>query len=178
MKRLTGTRAYQATETTSLVALSNTPKNGITPSNLLPGKNSIAPSGSTWRFVYQDKDGHMAYSYEPKTGTLDDFTVQVDDGGSFQPALGGGAIATVKEGEKTEGIPLRGGKAVNVSRDGDSLIVLWEYNLKDQLLRLAWAFKIVGKALVLSVRCDEPLVGRFSLGDVGLGPMPVSLIHK
>jgi len=129
VKRLTGTRAHRATETTSLVAMSNTTKNGITPSNLLPGKNSIVLSGSTWRFLYQDKDGHIAYIYEPKTGTLDDFTVQVEYGGSFQPALGGGAIATVQEGEKTEGIPLRGGKAVNVSKDGDSLIVLWEYNL-------------------------------------------------
>jgi hypothetical protein len=49
------------------VAMSNTPKNGITPSNLLPGKNSIVLSGSTWRFLYQDKDGHIAYIYEPKT---------------------------------------------------------------------------------------------------------------
>ena len=59
---------------------------GVTPSNLLPCKNGLEQSGNTWRFWYQGDDCRLAYTYTPASGTLDDFSVQVDDSRPFQPA--------------------------------------------------------------------------------------------
>ncbi len=171
VKRLTRAPAGQATANVSRVALSNTPKNGVTPSNLLPAENSLTQAGSAWRFAYQGRDARAVYTYEPKTGTLDDFTVQVDDSRVFQPALGGGATAEIKQAGKTEQIPLRAGRAVKISKENDALNVLWEYDLNDQRIRLAWTFRMLGKALVVSARCEEPLVSHFTLGEVGLAPL-------
>lgn len=171
LKRLTGTRAYQAVDTASRVALSNTPKQGVAPSSLLPGRNSLEQAGSTWRFIYQGDDCRVVYSYEPSSGTLSDFRVQVDDRPVFQPALDGGATAAFTQGGKTDQVPLRGGKLVNASRNGDTLEVLWEYGLKSRPVRLAWTFRVFHKALVVAARCDEPVVSRFSLGGIGLAPL-------
>jgi hypothetical protein len=170
LQRLTTAPAYRALEQASLVALSNNPTNGIVPSNLLPYRNSLEAAGSAWRFVYQAADCRVVYSYEPKTGTLDDFTVQVDDSRVFQPALGGGVTVSVKQGNKEAAVPARGGKALQMTRSNDSLKVLWEYDLASQPLRVAWTFNLIGKALVVSARCDEPGVSAFSLGDVGMVP--------
>ena len=171
VKRLIGARAGHATAKASRVALSNTPKNGVTPSNLLPAANSLTQAGSSWRFVYEGLDSRLVYTYEPQTGTLDDFTAQVDDGRVFQPAWGGGATAEIKQGGKTEELPLRDGRAVKLAKEGEALQVLWEYDCKGRPIRLAWTFQMVGKALVVSARCDEPVVTRFSLGAVGQAPL-------
>jgi hypothetical protein len=170
LNRLTSKGAYAATEKASHLALSNSATNGVVPSNLLPCVNSIEPAGSTWRFTYKGEDCRLVYSWEPATGTLDDFMAQVDDGRPFQPAAGGGLTA-LKQGTKAEPIPARGGKAVRVSKDGDTLHVLWEYDFQGQPLRVAWQYRIFGKALVVSASCDELRVTRFSLGDVGLAPL-------
>ncbi len=87
------------------------------------------------------------------------------------PALGGGATAAVRHADRTEEVALRGGRAVEVKREQEQLHVLWEYDLRGQAVRVAWTYRILGKALAVSVRCDELLVSRFSLGDVGLAPL-------
>ncbi len=102
---------------------------------------------------------------------MDDFRVRVHDGRPLAPALGGGATASVKHADKTEEVPLRGGRPVEVEREQDQLQVLWEYDVSGQAVRVAWTYGILGKALVVSARCDEPVVSRFSLGDVGLAPL-------
>ena len=87
------------------------------------------------------------------------------------PAMGGGATVAVKDADRTEEVPLRGGRPVEVQRDQDQLHVIWEYDLRGRAVRVAWTYGILGKALTVSARCDEPLVSRFSLGDVGLVPL-------
>ncbi|MCY3019005.1 MAG: DUF5696 domain-containing protein, partial [Planctomycetota bacterium] len=171
VKRLTTTRAYQATARASAASLSNSPKNGVTPSNVLPYKNSIEQAGNAWRFVYAGDDCHVVYTYEPLTGTLDDFTVQVDDGRPFQPASGGGATVTLKQGDKTEQLAARGGKAAKVTQDKGALNVQWEYDIKGTTVTVAWTFNIIGKALAVSAKCESPVVSAFSLGDVGGAPL-------
>ena len=41
-------------------------------------------------------------------------------------------------------------------------------------LQIAWTYKILGKALVISARCEDPSISRFSLGDIG----PVALRRR
>lgn len=173
--RLTSTRAYQATAKADLTALANNPAHGITPSNLFPYKNALEESAGAWRFSYQGADCRMVYTYRPSTGALDDFLVQVDDGRPLQPASGGRATFAVKRDGKTQDIPARGGKAVKIARDKDTLNVLWEYDAAGRPVRIAWSFRMVGKALEVGARCEEPVVSRFSLGRVGMAPLRKSL---
>ena len=171
LRRLTATRSYQANARADLTNLANRADQGVLPGNLLPYKNGLKQAGSGWQFTYDGEDCRVVYDWTPETGTLDDFRVQIDDGRPTAPAFGGGATATVKHADKTEEVPLRGGRAVEVQRDQDQLNVLWEYDLPGRTVRVAWTYGILGKALAVSARCDEPLVSRFSLGDVGLAPL-------
>ena len=167
VRKIVSSRAYQAMAKGNLERLSNAPQNGVTPSNLLPCKNSIEQSGDAWRFVYEGDDCRMVYIFTPKTGTLDDFTVQMDDNPVFQPAAGGGVWAITQQNGKPQEVALRGGKPTNVARDADGLRVVWQYDLQGKPLEIQWTYRIIGKALVVSARCEQPLVGRFSLGTVG-----------
>lgn len=175
LQRLTTSRAYQATARADLTSLSNRTDQGVVPGNLLPGKNALEPAANGWRFTYDGEDCRVAYEWTPDTGTLDDFRVQVDDGRPLAPALGGGATVAVQHADqpddKAEDVPLRGGRPVEVKREQDLLKVLWEYDISGQAVRVAWTFRILGKALVISARCDAPQVSRFSLGEVGLAPL-------
>ncbi len=175
VRRLTSSRAYRAVEKASLAGLANCPKKGVTPSNLLPCSNACEQSGGGFRFIYQADDCRVVYTYKPASGTLDDFTVQVDDGPAFLPAQGGGATVGLKRADKIEEVSLRGGRLVKAAAGTDSLHVLWQYDVEGHPLQLAWDFRLVGKALVVSARCEEPLVIRFSLGDVGLAPLRRSI---
>ncbi|MGA2498605.1 MAG: hypothetical protein ABSH20_12740, partial [Tepidisphaeraceae bacterium] len=175
LKRLTDSRAYRAVANCDVAALSNTPKNGVTPSNLLPCKNRLEQADGGWRFVYEGDDCRVVYTYRPVTGTLDDFVVQVDDGRPFAPASGGGATVVAMLAGRKQEMAARGGKPARISErdEPQSLDVLWEYPLADKPLRIAWTYRIVGKAMVVSARCEEPSVSRFSLGELG----PVALLR-
>ncbi len=173
LQQLTSTRAYRATAQADLRALSNTAKHGVTPGNLLTYRNTIVKAGNTYRFTYQGADCRVVYTYRPATGTLDDFTAQVDGGRTFLPAQGGGATVALPDGAEPEKVPARGGKAVRVTLapGGKSLQVLWEYPLRGGPLRIAWSYAIRGKALTIAARCQEPRVSEFSLGEVGEVPL-------
>ena len=183
VQRTTQSPAYRATADVSLAALANRAEGGVVPSNLLPYKNRLEQSGDTWRFCYEAADCRIAYTYKPATGTLDDFLAALDDGRPFQPARGGEAtlalalaaapaLAAAAPGSgKVQERAARGGKAVSITRNHDALDVLWQYDVNGRPVRIGWTFRIVGKTLVVSARCDEPVVSRFSLGDVGLAPL-------
>lgn len=165
LKQLTGTRAYAATSKVSLLALSNSASNGVVPSNLLPFANRLEQTAEGWRFTYLAADGPVAFNFTPATGTLDDFTAQLGPGRPFLPAAGGGATVARQRENKPEEVSARGGKAVEVRREGDTLEVVWEYELPGQPLRITWSYRMLGKALVVSARCAEPVISRFSLGN-------------
>ncbi len=171
VERLTTTRAYQATSQADLTKLANRADHGVLPGNLLPYRNGLEQSKTGWRFTYEGKDCRVVYDWTPATGTLDDFRVQVDDGRPLVPAFGGGVTAAVQQADKSEDVPLQNGRAVEVRPEKDQLHVLWEYDLPGQTVRVAWTYQIFGKALKISARCDDPLVSRFSLGEVGQVPL-------
>lgn len=173
VRQLTAQHAYQATAAASRVALSNTPRQGVVPSNLLPFTNTLDYGDNGWEFTYQGADGRVVYTYEPKTGTLDDFTVQLDDSPPFQPALGGGA--SVEDGDKTAQVLLRRKRLISLERVGDTLKATFEYQADTRPFRLAWTFRMVGKALVVSVSSETAAVSGFSLGNVGPVPLRKTL---
>ena len=174
-KQLTQERAYQATRAVSRSVLSNSPQQGVVPSNLLPFTNTIEHHGTTWEFIYKAADACVVYRYEPQTGTLDDFTVQIDDHPPFQPALGGGASAAVPTGETNRLVALRGGRLLEAIPTAGGLQVGWEYQAHGQPVRLAWTFQLRGKALVVAVTSATAAVSSFSLGNVGPVPLRKTL---
>jgi len=64
-----------------------------------------------------------------------------------------------------------GGQRLETARSGHGVRVLWENQPNGGPLRLAWTFRIVGKALVTTVTAETPVVSAFSLGSVG--PVPL-----
>ena len=148
-------RAWRAVSGESISGLSNSPKNGIIPSNILPHRNSLRAEGANWRFTYQGDDCRIGYLYSPSTGTLDDFTASIDDGPAFRPALGGGA------GMRTR---LDHGRLVSATRRGEELVVVWDYQVESTPVRIEWTYQIIGKALRVSARCETPVIESFTLG--------------
>ncbi|MEI2725985.1 MAG: hypothetical protein V9H26_21465 [Verrucomicrobiota bacterium] len=132
---------------------------------LLPCSNKLERTADGWRFSYAGADGPLTFTFKPVTGTLDDFTAQLGKGRPFLPATGGGATVARKRENKTEEILAHGGHVAEVRREGDTLNVVWDYDLPDQPLRIAWSYRMQGKALVVSARCDQPMLSRFSLGN-------------
>ncbi|MBN2309567.1 MAG: hypothetical protein JXR94_11380 [Candidatus Hydrogenedentes bacterium] len=177
LDELTAARAYRATAGAGLQGVANDSRNGILPGNVLDFRNAIAKDGTAFRFSYEGADCRITYVYEPESGTLDDFIVQVDDGQAFQPALGGGVIATAQGDAPASDTLLRGGKAIEMalSPEGDELRVLWEYPAEPEPVRVAWRFAIHGKALVVHVACEQPVLAAFSLGHNGQTPFRKTL---
>ncbi len=173
LEALTASRAYQATAGIGLERLANDPGHGVTPSNLLPVTNRVARSAGGVEFVYEGADARVVYTYSPRTGTLDDFTVQVDAGRPLSPALGGGATVTLPRDGQAHSLPLRGGRAVRQELDEarKTLTVDWEYLAEGRTIPVTWTFGIVGKALTIAARCEEPVLSAFSLGNVGNAPL-------
>lgn len=176
LAELTGTKAYKATEGKDLRALANKPGQGVTPSNLLPCKNTVAKVGNAYVFTYDGADGKIVYRYEPKTGVLDDVNCSVDGGAAFLPASGGGVFADVKDGEKAERARLAGGKAKAVEVKGGELAVQWEYALGGKPVTVDWVLGLKGKALTVRAECKEPVLRGLSLGSVG--PVPLRRIIR
>ncbi len=145
------------------------------PSNLLPYKNRIEKYGNSWRFIYEGADCKLVYTYAPKTGTLDDLVVQIDDQAPFQPAAGGGLTGLVGGKE----VSLRGGKALSVS-EGATLTVTWEYRFGDKPIIIYWFFRPCGKSLWISASGDfskdeASVITRFSLGSLGAVPLRTNI---
>lgn len=170
--RLSQGRAGRANSRASATALSNNSRQGVVPSNLLPFENTLERAGQRWQFTYAGADARLVCTWDPATGTLDDFTVRVDNQRPFRPALGGGVTATITVDGAPKTWALRGGRPTEVRRTGDTLHVLWEYDappgappLAGGGLRVAWSYRVQGKALVISARCDQPVISRFSLGE-------------
>lgn len=173
LRRLTSSKAYRATAGEDLRRLSNSPDNGVVPSNLLAFENSIEKTDEGVRFTYEGRDARIVYVYEPATGTLDDFTVSVDGGAPFQPMLGGGVTTLVTEGAEERSTLARGGEAANVelTDHGKSLTVAWKYQVEGRSFVVDWSFGIVGKALTVAASCEQPILTGLSLGHVGFAPL-------
>ena len=158
--RMLDSKAWKATAAADMRALGNVADRGVTPSNLLAHHNTLEPAAGDWRFIYQGDDCRIVYLYHPSAGTLDDFTVAIDDGAPFCPASGGGAGAN--------GL-LDNGRLVAITPRGAELVAEWEYQVDGRALRIEWTYQIQGKALRVAARCTTPVIDSFTLGQAAAG---------
>ncbi len=168
LARLLSSKAFLATRGRDIVPLCNEPGNGITPSNLLEHKNTVVKTDTGYRFEYTADDGHLVYTYLPRTGTLDDFTAQFDEGPPFQPARGGGIMIEAPDADAPP-FRLEQGRLLSASLDetAHKLTVNWGYPAGDGAFEARWTFGIAGKALTIAVDAEMPIVTDFSLGYDG-----------
>lgn len=171
LKSWLDSRAYKATASASRESASNSGSVGVAGSNILPFKNQLEKKADDWLFQYTADDCQVLYTYRPSTGTLSDFTVQIDDQSPFQPAMNGCATATFTKDNKTESVTLQNGHAVEITRSGDLINAVWEYDAKGRKVRLKWTFGMRGKSLLVAAQCDEPVISELTLGEVGLVPV-------
>lgn len=171
LARLTSAKAYLATRDLDSRPLCTAPGNGITPSNLLEHTNGIVKTDAGYRFEYTAADCRLTYEYAPQTGTLDDFTVQIDEAPAFQPARGGGITVQAPDAD-TPPLRLENGRMVSASLDETArkLTVEWAYPVGNDTFEAVWTFGIAGKALTIGVDADKPVVTDFSLGHNGGAP--------
>jgi hypothetical protein len=165
--RLTQTKAYQAAAGVSLADYASVTNLSVAPGSLFPGSTHLDQTNGHWLFVYEGPDARIVYDYQPATGTLDDFTAQIDATPRFHPAQGGGITGVETNGGAAQERMLTGGRAVAVRQEGATLAVDWEYELAGKPLRVAWRYKLAGKSLVVRVECLDPVISQFSLGNVG-----------
>ncbi|MBN2450075.1 MAG: hypothetical protein JXR77_06780 [Lentisphaeria bacterium] len=164
LRRLLACRAVRAGEGVDLRALGNRGGQGIVPPSLVSGRNAVDLEGIEGRLAYEGEDARVVYTLVLRSGTLDDLTVRIDDGGPFRPAVGGGL-----QGGGGAGAVLRGGRLLraDVLGEGEGVAVLWEYDVGGAPLTARWVYGIRGKALSVAVTCDRPVLGGFTLGHVG-----------
>lgn len=167
--RLVKAKAYKAAAGLSLAGFSSVTNTSVAPGSLVRGATRLEQADGSWRFVYNGPDARVVYAYQPVTGTLDDFTVQVDGTPAFHPAQGGGVTAVETVGSEAREHRLAGGRAVSIRKEGATLAVDWEYQheLGGKPVRVAWHYSLAGKSLVVRAECAAPVVSRFSLGNIG-----------
>ena len=155
-------KAIQAQMHTPMTRLLNRSGQGITPSNLLECKNSIVQMDGGWNFIYDAQDCRMVYSYKPKSGMLDDFTLSYNGGEPFGIALGG----RLKLERKADAYTVRFQK---IAQEGNKLKVSVEYAAEDaETVHAEWTFELIGKALAIEVLCDTQSVQGLNLGKTSI----------
>lgn len=170
LKGLADSPAVTAATNIDLARVCNDPSRGIVPSSLFDGKNTVTTDGHAFQFAYEGNDGRVVYTYTPETGTLDDFSVRINDTPAFAPAWGGGVTAAIVKEGRDRAVPLRGGKALTIALpagDRPEVHVRWEYPLESGTTIVVWQFGIQGKALTVAATCSDPLLSGLSLGHEG-----------
>ena len=150
IERITGSRAYKATDSVSLVRLSNASGQGIAPSNLLTtrtpcGRQATGSSSST--------RPRMPTSPTPTSRVPGRLTTS---GSVSTEAHRSGLLAdepSTSGGSQERSCEPHLGRC----RRGQSPAV-WEYALPGNPVRATWTFGVQASALTVEVSCDEPVV--------------------
>ncbi len=173
VKEMKAVHALDATAGVGLGTLSNDAARGVVPSNLLDCTNDVTEENSAYTFRYHGADCDVVYTYTPESGTLDDFSVVVDNSPAFRPALGGGVSAVRRVDDREEFVPLRGGtvRSADVLSDQNAVQVVWEYPFDGDTVLVTWRFGILGKALTVAAKCERPILSGLSLGHEGDIPL-------
>ncbi len=160
--------ARRATNAAPLTRLANRSDTGVLPSNLLEHYSAtVQKIGPNWRFHYRAADADIVWTWRPRTGTLDDFSVRVNGCRPFRPMAGGGLFFAGRPFGHAR-IPARGGHPdrVQALAGGRGITVRWTYPFRGRRIPAVWAFRLCGKALAVRVSSPVPRFVHFSLGSV------------
>jgi hypothetical protein len=123
---------------------------------------------SAFRLAYRGDDGPIEFTYQPRTGTLDDLAVKVNGTLAFRPAAGGGPVLAHEAQEtRTEVEPVRQPPRPTLVRAGlqeDAVTAVWQYATQEQIVEITWNLRLRGKSLILTVDEPQGKVGKWLYG--------------
>jgi hypothetical protein len=154
---------HEALARGDLRTAANDPGNGILPSELHEHIYSVTQDGDTYRLTGGNALHTLTYAYTPKTGTLDDLTVEIPGEPVFRPAMGGGVLPV---GGAPGSSPLVAEHLARVETNPaqNEIIAVWRYAAGTETFDVTWRFALHGTALSIEATCSEPLLGGLSLG--------------
>jgi len=141
---------------------------GVVPTPAAAGTPAVekekGPNSST-RFSFKAADGsRVVYAYQPKTGSLDDLTVSVDDENPFRPCVGGGLVFESASTKLTP--PYQPGDSTLLHQELRSgrLTAKWEARVGTQTIRYSLALRIVNRSLIVEAEVEGPSAAEFRIG--------------
>jgi len=167
LQAITASRAYRAVDQVDLRKAANRSGGGIEPSSLLDAPTSLKAEGDAWVLSCLGADATVVYRYTPATGTLDDWTVQVNGGPLMRPMAGGGVVPVGAEQvvRADARVTLTGAPAQG------TLAAVWRYPSAQGPVDVTWRFRLAGKALVVEAEAAQPRLARLTLGGLAGAPL-------
>jgi len=149
----------------------------ITPTPTEKVRNAKTREGPNHVFTAQGRRDTIRWIYLPRTGTLDDLTVEIN-GRRFQPCAGGGPVfelGGVRHRASGEGFEIR---PHSLEWSADELRARWIAVWPNEEVHFDYRFRAKGKSLQISVAADSGAVVEFRIGRavfdrVAQAPSPV-----
>ncbi len=126
---------------------------GVLPTPAQAGTNRVERRGDAFVFTWTAGGRSVRYRYAPRSGALDDLSVEAD-GLRFAPAAGGGPTLVWGEKKYDAGVPPMRARLLRAQADARSVLAVWRYEVGDHSAVVTWRLRIDGPSLVLTV--DEP----------------------
>lgn len=144
----------------------------VTPSGSCPVTRSkittrVYQQSGKYVLQYTPSDGSPAVQYilDPKTGTMDDLSVEIIGRGTFRPAVNSGPV--ILDGEKSLD-PVHdasiGRKCLSKKIDGDAVDISWAYGPSNARTILDYRYHLMGKTLAVDVSSTTPTVSKWLFG--------------
>ena len=139
-----------------------------TPDTILPpvaSPTTISLSRRGDGFVFRvEGDERLHYRYTPRTGTLSDLTVRVEDRPGFTPCAGAGPVFILDgaEREPTAGEVAR--QCLGAEVKGDAVTTRWRLRVGDDEAEYRLTLRAQGKSLIADWRAVKGVATAFRLG--------------
>ena len=130
-----------------------------TPETITPPVKSrvavrVRQRGEGWEFVARSRGETLRWRYEPRTGWLDDLSVEIR-GREFRPCARGGPALLLGGQERRPGDKAVQTRLVAARRDGDSVAFEWEAKAGGGKARYSYRLRAVGKSLQVEAQAAE-----------------------
>lgn len=124
-------------------------------------KTTIDKKQDAFVFRYSGDDGELEYRYVPKTGTLDDISVQWQGRSkAFRPMSTGGVYFETPGGQ----LAPRRMELLSCDKQKDKVISRWKATLGAQTAEVTYTLRLWQKSLVVDVKCPGGEVAQFRTG--------------
>jgi|GEM_PF-4448533 hypothetical protein len=141
-----------------------------TPDTILPAvKNpdisrQVRKNAECYEFTYRDGDKQLSYLYTPRTGTLSDLAIRLDNGTEFQVTGNGGVVADVNGVSIKPDTPGVKAELLNCDLRDDVLTTVWRRSSGNQSVTYAMAFELKQKSLIITASSTDRTIERFEFG--------------
>lgn len=135
----------------------------VTPTSGFAGRRSVRQSGSAIRLRYEGPDGALEYAWNPSAADLGSLVLTARRPGGRPTAV---HLAGNARLEWTTPANIAA-SAPTLLPDGSGAVCLKRVTLAGSVATLRLEARLVGKSLVLSAGCDQPIAASLDAGDWG-----------